>query len=53
MFTYIFKALNLSTKADLLMEIEAITIAEASAKGRKAFFEKFNIEPEESYTRKK
>ena len=48
MFIYTFKALNLSTKENLSLEIEAITIAEAMEKGKRAFFKKFGITPEES-----
>ena len=53
MFTYVFKALNLSTKQELILEIEAISIAEAMAKGKGAFFAKFLICPEESSIRRK
>ena len=53
MFTYIFKALNLSSKQELTLEIEAVSIAEAMAKGKEAFFAKFFIMPEESNIRRK
>lgn len=53
MYTYRFKAVNLSIKADFSIEIEAITLSEACEKGKKAFFEKFHVEPEESRTERK
>lgn len=44
---------HLPTRAEMTIEIEAITIAEAFAKGKKLFFEKFDIEPEESRIQRK
>ena len=53
MITYVFKALNLSSKQELTLEIESISIAEAMAKGKEDFFEKFFVAPEESSIRRK